>query len=61
MAYTIVGTVVFAMVQSLGEITTWLPISGGLTVYAYRYADPAMGFAMGWKYVLHTSNTSSTC
>jgi amino acid transporter len=40
------GTVVFAMVQSLGEIVTWLPISGGLTVYAHRYADPAMGFAM---------------
>ncbi|CCX05078.1 amino acid permease/ SLC12A domain-containing protein [Pyronema domesticum] len=52
MAYTIVGTVVFAMVQSLGEITTWLPISGGLTVYAYRYADPAMGFAMGWNYAV---------
>jgi amino acid transporter len=39
------------MVQSLGEIVTWLPISGGLTVYAHRYADPAMGFAMGWKLV----------
>jgi amino acid transporter len=46
------GTVVFAMVQSLGEIVTWLPISGGLTVYAYRYADPALGFAMGWNYAL---------
>ncbi|KAI5850148.1 amino acid permease/ SLC12A domain-containing protein [Tricharina praecox] len=52
LAFTIVGTVVFAMVQSLGEIVTWLPISGGLTVYAYRYADPALGFAMGWNYAL---------
>ncbi|KAF8544723.1 amino acid permease/ SLC12A domain-containing protein [Trichophaea hybrida] len=52
LAYSIVGTVVFSMVQSLGEIVTWLPISGGLTVYAYRYADPAMGFAMGWNYAL---------
>ena len=40
------------MVQSLGEIVTWLPISGGLTVYAVRYADPALGFAMGWNYAL---------
>lgn len=52
LAFTIVGSVVFAMVQSLGEIVTWLPISGGLTVYAYRYADPAMGFAMGWNYAV---------
>jgi yeast amino acid transporter len=49
LAYTIVGTVVFAMIQSLGEIVTWLPISGGLTVYAHRYGDASLGVAMGWK------------
>ncbi|KAI5777570.1 amino acid permease/ SLC12A domain-containing protein [Geopyxis carbonaria] len=51
LAYLITGSVVFSMIQGLGEITTHLPIPGGLTVYAYRYAEPAMGFAMGWNYV----------
>lgn len=40
------------MVQSLGEVTTWLPISGGLTVYAHRYGDASLGVAMGWNYAL---------
>jgi len=53
LAYSIVGSVVFAMVQSLGEITTWLPISGGLTVYATRYGDASLGVAMGWNYALN--------
>ncbi|RPA82636.1 hypothetical protein BJ508DRAFT_414052 [Ascobolus immersus RN42] len=53
LAYTIVGTVVFAMIQSLGEIVTWLPISGGLTVYAHRYGDASLGVAMGWNYALN--------
>lgn len=48
----------FAMVQSLGEITTWLPISGGLTVYATRYGDASLGVAMGWNYALSTTPVS---
>ena len=33
-------------------MTTWLPIPGGLTMYAHRYLDPTWGFAMGWNYTL---------
>ncbi|KAH8144300.1 uncharacterized protein LAJ45_11725 [Morchella importuna] len=52
MAYSIVGTVIYSLMLAIGEMTTWLPIPGGLTVYAHRYLDPSWGFAMGWNYTL---------
>jgi len=35
---------------SLGEIATYIPISGAFTSYATRLIDPSLGFAMGWLY-----------
>lgn len=35
--------------QCLGEMTTWLPVSGALPVFASRYVDKALGFAVGWN------------
>lgn len=35
---------------SLGEIATYIPISGAFTSYATRLVDPSLGFAMGWLY-----------
>jgi amino acid transporter len=36
--------------QSLGEMATYIPISGAFTAYATRLVDPSLGFAMGWIY-----------
>jgi amino acid transporter len=36
--------------QSLGEMATYIPISGAFTSYASRFIDPSLGFAMGWLY-----------
>lgn len=35
---------------ALGEMATYIPISGAFTVYAARFVDPSLGFAMGWMY-----------
>lgn len=35
---------------SLGEMATYIPISGAFTSYATRFVDPSLGFAMGWIY-----------
>ncbi len=37
------------MLQSLGEMTTWLPIPGGIPQFCARYVDDALGFAIGWN------------
>ena len=35
---------------SLGEMATYMPVSGSFATYSTKYVDPAMGFAMGWNY-----------
>lgn len=57
LAYSIVGTVIYSLMLAIGEMTTWLPIPGGLTVYAQRYLDPSWGFAMGWNYTFGAALT----
>ncbi|RDL33900.1 putative Arginine transporter [Venustampulla echinocandica] len=49
-AYAFVGTIVYSVMQSLGEMATYIPISGAFTSYATRFVDPSLGFAMGWVY-----------
>lgn len=39
------------------QMTTYLPIPGGLTVYAHRYLDSSWGFAMGWNYTIGAALT----
>ncbi|OAX82327.1 hypothetical protein ACJ72_03325 [Emergomyces africanus] len=50
LAYLITGFNLYAVINSIGEMATWLPLPGAAPVYASRYVDPALGFAMGWTY-----------
>lgn len=43
------GMAVYAMMQCLGEMATWLPLPGAVPQYCARYVDPALGFAVGWN------------
>lgn len=36
--------------QSLGEMSTLLPIPGAFIEMSSRFVDPALGFALGWNY-----------
>ena len=45
-AYAFVGTLVYSVMVALGEMATYIPISGAFTVYASRFVDPSLGFAM---------------
>lgn len=49
-AYAFVGTLVYSVMVALGEMATYIPVSGAFTVYAARFVDPSLGFAMGWIY-----------
>ncbi|KAI4709820.1 hypothetical protein J4E89_005837 [Alternaria sp. Ai002NY15] len=57
LGYTITGVAVFGMMQCLGEMATWLPLPGAIPQYAARYADPALGFAVGWNNWYNSSIT----
>ncbi|MCJ1300671.1 hypothetical protein MMC08_003468 [Hypocenomyce scalaris] len=49
LGYTLTGIAVFGMMQSLGEMATWLPLPGAIPQFCARYVDGAMGFAVGWN------------
>lgn len=49
LGYSFTGIAVFAMMQCLGEMATWLPLPGAIPQYCARYVDPALGFAVGWN------------
>jgi len=49
LGYSFVGLAVFAMMMSLGEMATWLPLPGAIPQFCARYVDDAMGFAVGWN------------
>ncbi|KZF19698.1 putative arginine permease [Xylona heveae TC161] len=49
-AYIFVGTLVYSVMTSLGEMATSIPIAGAFTSYASRFVDPSLGFGMGWIY-----------
>lgn len=40
---------VWGMMQSLGEMATWLPLPGSIPQFCARYVDDALGFAVGWN------------
>ncbi|KAK4983572.1 hypothetical protein LTR50_007149 [Elasticomyces elasticus] len=49
LGYSFTGVAIFAMMQCLGEMATWLPLPGAIPQQCARYVDPAMGFAVGWN------------
>lgn len=48
--YCLMATMVYSMMVALGEIATLYPVAGAFTHFASRFADPALGFAVGYSY-----------
>jgi amino acid permease len=49
-SYVFIGTVLWSVMVSLSEMATYIPTAGAFSVYATRFVDPALGFALGWLY-----------
>ncbi len=49
-AYIAIGIMVYFLMTSLGEMATYMPVSGSFSTYVSRFVDPAFGFALGWNY-----------
>ncbi|RAF65700.1 gamma-aminobutyrate permease, partial [Burkholderia multivorans] len=50
LAYAAIGVMVLFVMQSLGELSTHLPVAGSFHTYGSKYISPSFGFAMGWNY-----------
>lgn len=49
-AYSCIGVMVYFLMTGLGEMATHMPVAGSFEVYASKFIDPALGFALGWNY-----------
>ncbi|TPX15989.1 uncharacterized protein E0L32_000323 [Thyridium curvatum] len=50
LAYIFIATVVYSVMVSLGEMAAYMPVAGSFAVYATRFYDSSLGFALGWLY-----------
>lgn len=50
LGYTVMGTIVFAVMVALGEMASILPIEGGFITFAARFVNSPFGFVVGWWY-----------
>lgn len=49
-AYAFVGSLVYSVMVSIGEMATYIPVPGAFTTYASRFVDRSLGFSVGWIY-----------
>ncbi|KIP02937.1 hypothetical protein PHLGIDRAFT_270300 [Phlebiopsis gigantea 11061_1 CR5-6] len=48
LGYAVVGSVIYCLCVSIGEMIAFLPNVGGVVGLADLYVDPALGFSLGW-------------
>ncbi|KAI7870210.1 amino acid permease-domain-containing protein [Spinellus fusiger] len=49
-AGALIAYCVYCIMTCLGEMATFMPVSGSFNHYATRFVDPSLGFALGWNY-----------
>jgi amino acid permease len=49
-AFLITGIMVYFLMTSLGEMAAFMPSTGSFYIYAAKFVDPALGYALGWNY-----------
>lgn len=51
LAYIIMSSIIWTVMNALGEMTTYLPLHGvSPPLFVYKYADTSLAFATGWNY-----------
>ncbi len=58
-AYTIQSCVLAMVTNSVAEMSTAYPVSGGFIRLAGKWVDEALGFMIGWNFLLVTPSTDS--
>ncbi|EIW61182.1 uncharacterized protein TRAVEDRAFT_117373 [Trametes versicolor FP-101664 SS1] len=58
-SYFVVGVFCYAVVISLGEMASYIPVSGTFAVFGTRFVSPALGFTLGWNYWLQCELTAA--
>lgn len=48
------GFVTAGVSYTTGEITAFMPVTGGFLRHATAFVDPALGAATGWNFCMYT-------
>lgn len=57
MAYLFMATLAYSVMQSLGEMATFIPVTSSFHVFSNRFLSPALGAANGYMYFFSWSIT----
>lgn len=49
-AYIFMASIVYSVANSIGEMATFIPVTGSFTVFCARFISPAMAASVGWLY-----------
>lgn len=49
-AYVFMASIVYSVANSIGEMATYIPITGSFTVFCARFISPAAAASIGWMY-----------
>jgi lysine-specific permease len=60
LAYAIMAIVVYFLMMSLGEMSTYQPHTGTFCKYSSQYVNPSFGFAMSYNYWFNWAITVAT-
>ncbi|KAL0252999.1 hypothetical protein SLS55_010670 [Diplodia seriata] len=62
LAYLVIGSVLWCVMQSIGEMATLIPTAGSFPHWATRFVDPAVGFSLAISYgYCYTIAIASEC
>jgi yeast amino acid transporter len=50
LAYIVMGLVTAGVSYTTGEITSFMPSTGGFIRHATKFVEPALGAATGWNF-----------
>lgn len=49
-SFVFMTTLCYSVTQSLGEMATYIPVTGSFSQFIARWCSPALGAAVGWNY-----------
>jgi amino acid transporter len=56
LAYIVMGFVTAGVAYTTGEISAFMPSTGGFIRHATRFVEPALGAATGWNFCMYTDS-----
>lgn len=56
--YLFGGLILFMVMNCLGELAVYMPVTGSFQTYATRFISPAAGFSLGWMYFVGSAATA---